>query len=139
MLFVISTGIIFLGKPAIILFYGNAYLLYGNAYLPSYKPLFYLLPGVFLFLVYKFLTVDLAARGHPGYGTIVSLVALIVNVTLNIVLIPMFGTVGAVIATSVSYIVMSLFSVYFFVSLTGHRVKEFLLSRWRNGDWSGKS
>uniref|UniRef100_C6DZV4 Polysaccharide biosynthesis protein n=1 Tax=Geobacter sp. (strain M21) TaxID=443144 RepID=C6DZV4_GEOSM len=117
---------------ALLLFCGRFFieLLYGADYLPSYQPFMFLLPGVCLFPVYKLLVVDLAARGMPGYGTITSVVALIANVGFNLILIPRFGTVGAAVSSSISYSLMSLLSIIFFMKVSGLPLsKIFLIDR----------
>jgi O-antigen/teichoic acid export membrane protein len=108
------------------IFFGKLFirLLYGNAYLPSYMPFLWLLPGICLFPIFKLLVVDLAARGNPGFGTIASLVALVVNIVANIILIPRMGASGAALATSFSYICMSILSIFFFLKVTKYRFRD---------------
>ncbi|PHR27535.1 MAG: hypothetical protein COA36_08875 [Desulfotalea sp.] len=99
-------------------------LLYGADYLPSYEPFLWLLPGVCLFPIFKLFVIDLAARGLPGYGTVASAVALLVNVIANIILIPQFGAKGAAMATSFSYILMSIISLFFFMRITKYTFRD---------------
>lgn len=114
---IVAVAGIFLGRPFI-------HLLYGVEYLPSFIPFLLLLPGVCLFPLFKLLIIDLSARGYPGYGTITSMIALVINVGANIILIPRYGGAGAAIATSLSYIVMAGLSVLFFVRISKHSVLE---------------
>ena len=114
---VLAVGGIFLGRPFL-------RLLYGTAYLPSFGLFLWLLPGICLFPLFKLLIIDLAARGFPGYGTIASAIALVVNIGANIFLIPQFGGKGAAMATSISYSIMSCMSLMFFMRATGYTVKE---------------
>ena len=111
---------IFLGRPFIS-------LLYGTDYLPSYAPFLWLLPGICFFPLFKLLSVDLAARGKPGYGTIASAMALGVNIVANIAFIPQFGGVGAAMATSLSYLLMSFISLIFFVRFTPHSLRDIFI------------
>lgn len=104
-------------------------LLYGKAFLPSFAPFLLLLPGVCLFPLFKLLIVDLSARGYPGYGTVTSAVALVVNVVGNFLLIPQFGGVGAAMATSISYAVMSVISLVLFCRVAGTRFSEIFFFR----------
>ena len=101
--------------------------LYGINYLPSYMPFLWLLPGICLFPIYKLLSIDLAARGRPGLGTISSAVALVVNIIANIILIPRMGGAGASLATSLSYICMSIITIFFFVNVTKNRIKDIFI------------
>lgn len=102
-------------------------LLYGAVYLPSYIPFLYLLPGICLFPLFKLLVVDLAARGNPGFGTIASVVALIVNIVANIFLIPVMGASGAALSSSISYVCMSTLSIFFFIHVTKHRFRDIFI------------
>lgn len=116
-LLVLAVAGILLGRP----FIG---LLYGKEFLPSYLPFLGLLPGICLFPIFKLLTVDLAARGYPGYGTIASAVALVTNVVVNVLLIPRLGTLGAALSSSISYSFMAVISLVFFLQVTSYRMKD---------------
>ena len=116
--------IIFLALPSIVFGRYLIQLLYGTDYLPSYMPFLWLLPGICLFPIYKLLSVDLAARGRPGLGTISSAVALVVNIIANIILIPRMGGAGAALATSLSYICMSIVTILFFINVTENRIRD---------------
>jgi Membrane protein involved in the export of O-antigen and teichoic acid len=116
-LIVMALGGILLGRP----FIG---ILYGEKFLPAFLPFLGLLPGICLFPLFKLLTIDLAARGYPGYGTIASAVALATNVAANILLIPRLGIIGAAFATSISYICMAVVSLFFFLKATSYQLKD---------------
>ncbi len=83
--------------------YPAIYVMYGAEFIPAVWPLLALLPGIFMMSVQQVLGVDLSARNMPGKVTIAALVGLVVNVGLNVLLIPRWGTVGAAVASSVSY------------------------------------
>lgn len=119
-LVVLALGGIVLGRPFI-------RLLYGAPYLPSYGPFICLLPGICLFPLFKLLIIDLAARGFPGYGTMASATALVVNIGANIVFIPHLGGKGAAMATSLSYTLMSVMSLSFFMRVTRHSLRDIFI------------
>jgi len=119
LLAVLAIGMVVLGRPAI-------YLLYGKEFLPSYEACLWLLPGICLFPFFKLMNVDLAARGHPGYGTVASFVALVVNIVTNVVLIPRLGIVGAAMATTLSYSVMACIGTAFFLRVTRYTFQDVL-------------
>ncbi|EMI56921.1 lipopolysaccharide biosynthesis protein [Rhodopirellula sallentina] len=110
---------VFVGSPAI-------HLLYGKEFGDSYYPFLALLPGICLFPVFKLLTVDLAARGRPGIGTIASAIALLINVGANCWLIPRLGVVGAGLATSISYLCMSTVVLALFMRINKRSLREIL-------------
>lgn len=79
-------------------------LLFGSEYLPSVPVIRLMLPGCLAAVVFKVLNADLAGRGYPLAAMWVYLGALGVNVLSSLVLIPMYGTIGAAIASSISYV-----------------------------------
>jgi O-antigen/teichoic acid export membrane protein len=119
-LVVLAFGGILLGRPFIS-------LLYGQEFLPAFLPFLGLLPGICLFPIFKLLTIDLAARGYPGYGTIASAAALATNVVANILLIPRLGIMGAAFASSLSYSCMAIVSIFFFLKATSYQLKDILV------------
>jgi O-antigen/teichoic acid export membrane protein len=88
-------------------------IIYGAAFTDSSWVFIVILPGVYVMIMFKMLNGDLAARGYPLMAAYVFAPAVILNITLNILLIPKYSSLGAAIASSVSYTVASL--VYLFI------------------------
>lgn len=86
-------------------------LLYGEAFLPAVEPFLWLLPGIVLLGVNTILMNYFAAEGMPAVAVWSPAVASVINVGLNLWLLPLVGIVGAAIASSVAYGLMLLFSV----------------------------
>ncbi len=84
------------------------FVLFGSAFLPAYEPLVVLLPGVIFFSYYMVVRLDLLGNDMPGTVSIISGIAVVVNVTLNFILIPQFGVVGAAAASSIAYFLATL-------------------------------
>ncbi len=78
-------------------------LLYGVAFLESASAFHWLLPGIFLLSVEIVLAQHLAAVGFPRALVYVWLAGFLLNLPLNLVLIPRWGIVGAAAASSLSY------------------------------------
>ncbi len=80
--------------------------------LPAFRPtlpaLYVLLPGVVAFSVSKVLSGYLSGLGRTGLTSSVSVTAFMVNVALNLILIPRFGIVGASAASLISYTLSSI-------------------------------
>jgi O-antigen/teichoic acid export membrane protein len=102
-------------------------LLYGDAFRASILALLWLLPGIVVFSIANVLAAYMAGIGKPGLNLWVSAVSLVVTVTLDFVLIPKLGIVGASIASTVSYSVSALMLTVFFVRETGASVRQLLL------------
>lgn len=87
-------------------------ILYGAEFIEAGGVIRVLLPGIVLMVLFKILNSDLAGRGRPLFALKIYLVTLIINVVLNIILIPIYGIYGAAFASSTSYTVGALiFSV----------------------------
>jgi O-antigen/teichoic acid export membrane protein len=78
-------------------------LYFGPAYEASVLPLRVLLPGVLGFAIARVIWPVLQAGGHLRTLLIATGAAVVVNVVLNLLLIPRIGIVGAAIGTSVAY------------------------------------
>ncbi len=78
-------------------------LIYGTAYEPSVQVIWSLLPGVIVAVMFKILVGDLSARGRPMVAAGAFTIALILNIALNLILIPRHGIIGAAVSSSVSY------------------------------------
>ena len=102
-------------------------IIYGADYYGSIMPLKILLIGIFSLSLGKILANDIAARGKPELNALSNLVGLVVNVVLNIVLIPKFGISGAAMATSISYTLTAIIFLISFLKLTGLSLKELFI------------
>ncbi|MGC6429209.1 MAG: oligosaccharide flippase family protein [Flavobacteriales bacterium] len=101
--------------------------LFGIEYQPSIKPFLYMLPGVVLFSLSKILSNDFVGRGKPQINSYIGLIVALLNVLLNIVLIPKYGVIGAAISTSFCYGIDALIKVIYFSSLYKISLLKFVL------------
>ena len=105
---------------AVFLYYISDYiipLLYGSEFIPSIGVLKILLPGIILMSLFKMLNMDLAGKGKPEIAIAVFLPAVIINIVLNIILIPDYGGRGAAIASTISYSIGSLLFVLIYARI----------------------
>lgn len=96
--------------------------LFGSDYRESATVIVWLLPGIVSFGYSRILANYLAGIGKPGLNAYRAIGSLIVNLILNIMWLPIYGVIGAAMATSVSYTLSALagwilFSKYSGVSL----------------------
>ena len=89
-------------------------ILFGAEFNQSVTPFIYMIPGVILFSLSKILANDFVGRGFPQVNSYIALVVALVNIVLNIVLIPDFGLKGAAIATSICYGIDAIIKVIYF-------------------------
>lgn len=95
----------------LLLFFVSEYIIplaYGEAFAPSVEVLRILLPGIILMTAFKVLNMDLAGKGKPQVSLIAFMPAVIINIVLNILWIPLYGANGAALASTISYSLGSL-------------------------------
>ena len=93
-------------------------LLFGASFLPALKPMWILLPGIVALSINKVLCNELIGRGKPIIGTIAAVVSLVINIPLNLLLIPMWGISGAAFASTVSYSVCTVVPLIAFMRIS---------------------
>ncbi len=89
-------------------------LLFGPKFGPSIAALLILLPGVLIFSMAKILGNNFSGRGRVGTNGAVSALALALNITLNIILIPRMGIRGAALSSTISYSTATFILIYLF-------------------------
>ena len=101
-------------------------LLFGRAYIDSILPLLFLLPGIIAGSGAKILANDIAARGRPELNMYTSWVVVVVNIAGNFILIPIYGLIGAAIATSVAYVSNLLLKLLIYSRFSGNKWRDTL-------------
>jgi O-antigen/teichoic acid export membrane protein len=80
-------------------------VLFGKAFLPSISAFLWLLPGVFFLGVQTVIVQFLNSIGFPITVVGVWVITALLNIGLNILVIPVYGIVGASMVSSLSYLV----------------------------------
>ena len=102
-------------------------MIFGARFLPALEPLRIFLPGIVSLSINKVLCYELVGRGKPLVGSLAGLVALIINIPLNIILIPTWGISGAALATTISYSVSSIIPLYAFTRISQNSLLDTLV------------
>ncbi len=121
------TGLIVAGMLAVSWFFVP--LIYGSAYRASVAPLLILLPGVMSMGIYKVLTRNFTSRNRQQISILAAGVALLLNVSLALALIPLWGVVGAATASTVGYTAAGVVLLFFFLRDSGLPWQEALLPK----------
>lgn len=100
--------------------------MYGEEFRKSIDVLNILLPGVVILTIFKVMNMDLAGRGKPWISMKAMIPALIINIILNLVLIPKFGAYGASISSTSSYSVAGILFLYFYSKETQIKIKDII-------------
>jgi Na+-driven multidrug efflux pump len=80
----------------------------------------------------KVLTNEIAGRGRPIINTIAAGVSLIINISLNILLIPTMGISGAALASTISYSVTSVIVFIAFIRISHNSIFDTLIIKPRD-------
>lgn len=95
---VAAAGVGLFGYPVIA-------LVFGDQFIGAYKPLLALLPGLVAMTTAYGYANFFSSLGRPLLNAAAFGVGIVLNVTLNLLVVPRYGIVGAGMVTSVSYIV----------------------------------
>ncbi len=87
-------------------------ILYGVDYSQVTLPFILLLPGICLGSMSKIISNSFASLGKPEINLYMGILVLLLNVSLNIILIPKYGLIGGAIATSFSYSTVTVSKLY---------------------------
>lgn len=93
-------------------------LLYGSGYSEGYIPLIILAAGISMNTFTGMTGSILVGGGYTKLNLTVEIIASITNVSLNVILIPIFGILGAAIGTSASYFTRNIASLVFVYKTT---------------------
>jgi O-antigen/teichoic acid export membrane protein len=113
--------------------YPAIYIVYGPKFLPSYSPFLILLFGIIARAPDRVIGSYIQGIGRPGLISLISLVPLIVNLGLNILLIPEYGINGAALSSLISYTIRSLLTLIVFSKLHRLPLADCILVR--RSDW----
>jgi O-antigen/teichoic acid export membrane protein len=95
----LCAGVGVLARPLVL-------LLYGTAFVGAVTPFLLLLPGILALSLEMIFMNDLAGRGLPPVVITVPGMGLVVNLILNLFLLPRFGLLAAAASSSIAYGVM---------------------------------
>jgi O-antigen/teichoic acid export membrane protein len=113
MLGIIPAALVLIAFPDLVIS-----ILFGSSYIPAQNSLKVLAFGMLFYSIAFINSHVLAGIGKPSKTTKIMVTAAIANVVLNFIFIPIFGIVGAAIATVLSYILM--------MNLTSLELKKYI-------------
>jgi len=104
-------------------------VLYGSQFTESAKILKLLMPGVVAFTIVKVLYMDIAGKGNPTIALFILIPALIINILLNLILIPQYGAKGAALASTISYSVSAIGFLFIYARMVDIKVSSLIKFR----------
>lgn len=100
--------------------------LYSAEFSGAVLPFKILLLGILAICGYGILSSDIGARGKPLLNTYAIGISALLNIILNIFLIPKWGINGAALATTVSYTFMFMFTVVVYSRLSNNKILDII-------------
>ena len=101
--------------------------LYGDAYIPAVGPMYVLLAGVVMVGITRVLMRYITSIDEHHHNVYIVASAAVVNIVLNLLLIPRYGMMGAATASLVTYSAQALWALIVFWRLTGLRPRSTLV------------
>jgi O-antigen/teichoic acid export membrane protein len=108
--------------------------LFGSAFLPAVVPLWVLLPGVVALGLDKPIASYQLGRGRPQISLYVALIATPITVAAYLLLIPIYGIVGAAAGSTISYIATTAVEIVFLHRVSPLRLRNLVIPH--RTDWS---
>jgi O-antigen/teichoic acid export membrane protein len=109
------------------LFAGYIFPIYGSQFSNSVLPFRIISFGILMASVSKVLAVYFVANNKIIYNLIASITGMVVAITLDFILIPLYGKIGASIATSISYLTITFVVIIFLKSKFDLNLRNILI------------
>jgi O-antigen/teichoic acid export membrane protein len=107
--------------------------LYGRAFAASIIPMYWIMPGIWIFGLVKILSGDLFGRGLPELTLLPLGVATLADILFNFLLVPWLGVKGASLSSTLSYTIASIIIVVTFSKVSGVTYRRILIPE--RSDW----
>ena len=101
-------------------------VVFGPAFSPAHIPLLILLPGIWFISFGSPLSDYILGRGKPIFCTIGAGSSMVINIILNLLLLPRMGMSGAALASTVTYILGAVFGIVVFRVMSGQPLAKTL-------------
>ena len=115
-------GLALIGYPFIL-------VIFGDKFINAFQPFLLLLPGLMAMTLNYSYSNYFSSIGKPLVGGAVFCIGLIINIILNLWLIPIFGIHGAAISSSIAYTVITIGFIYKIRQVDNISIKEFVLPK----------
>jgi len=101
--------------------------MFDKSYYPSFNTVLFLLPGVIFHCAAKILSIDSIGRGKSGINLYFFLVSYILNIILNLILIPIYNDIGAAVATTTSHLISAVLFIIYYVTIRKYKIFDLII------------
>jgi O-antigen/teichoic acid export membrane protein len=109
--------------------YPIIYIIFGQLFISAYQPLLAFLPGLVAMTAVFAYTNYFSSIGRPIYIAYVFGVGIIINSSLNFLVIPHFGIIGAATVASISYFIIMVIFIALITKITQVHWSSLLIPR----------
>lgn len=102
-------------------------VLYGVEFVKAYKVLNVIFIGIIPMIFFKLINVDFISNGRQKISFLILIISVIFNVGSNFILIPIFGIIGAALASVISYSLCGGIFLLVFMKIYHLSIKEILI------------
>jgi O-antigen/teichoic acid export membrane protein len=102
-------------------------LIYGALFAPSIPIVQIIIPGILFFAIMRILISFIAGKGKPWVIIMIGAPALLTNILINLYTIPLWGGMGAAIATDISYFIAFVFTLSYYIRKNNVSLSDILL------------
>jgi len=113
-------GIIVLGRPFI-------NLLYGGAYAGAYEVTVATMVGIIAIMYYKMIATYNNVNRMQKINIVLMSAAVVANMIMNYILLPIMNIVGGAIASTISYTLCAILFIAYFKKKTDVRIKDMFI------------
>jgi O-antigen/teichoic acid export membrane protein len=103
--------------------------LYGAEFAYSRVLFVILLPGMIFWGIFTLLASDIEGRGFPLQISVVSMICAIATIALDLALIPIWGSTGAAVVSSITYALSMILAINLYRRLVGVRASSILIPK----------
>lgn len=103
--------------------------LFGAEFSETVMPLLYLLPGIIFLSAQTLLASYFAGKGKPVINLFGTMISLVIVLSLDLLLIPVWGAKGAAIASSIAYAAGCLYTYHRYVTTEEYSWKELFMNK----------
>ena len=103
--------------------------LYGAEFAYSRVLFVILLPGMIFWGIFTLLASDIEGRGFPLQISVVSMICAIATIALDLALIPIWGSTGAAVVSSITYALSMVLAINLYRRLVGVRASSILIPK----------
>ena len=102
-------------------------IFFGTRYSESIQLMIIILPGIYFMSINKIYSSYFMGIGKPKIPMFISLVTIILTLTFDFILIPIFGAKGAAYSSDIGYIISFIISTMVFINNSGIKFSELFL------------